>query len=75
MFKFQRIASGGKGFTDYLFIEDRKIGVIGQDEDGLYIRTNHSFTLNEVNILIAQLAIGNPNILDKTVEFLPFEAE
>ena len=75
VYKFQRIASGGIYFVEHLYIEDRYIGLFGQDDDGLYVKSNQLLTLNEINLLIAQLSKANPSLLDKPVKFLQFKSK
>ena len=73
MFKFQTIVSGGGKWTSNLYIEDKRIGIIGLDEGGLFVRSIKLFTLNELNLLIAQLSINSPELADKEIEFLKYE--
>lgn len=73
MFKFQRIMSGGGKWTDNLFIEDKHIGTIGLDGEGLYIKTKMGLSLQEINLLIAQLIANNPALLNEKLEILKFD--
>lgn len=68
MFKFQRIFSGGIKWQDNLYIEDEVIGSIGFDEEGLYVKVKRHLTLQEINLLIAQLTNGDPRLLSEKVE-------
>lgn len=68
MFKFQRIISANKNWTDNLFKEDEHLGTIGLDKYGLFININRDLTLQEVNLLIAQLINSNPNLLTEKIE-------
>jgi hypothetical protein len=73
VFKFQRIISGGGKWTDNLFLEDTHIGTIGFDEEGLFIKVKRNLTLQEINLLIAQLVNNNPNLLTEKFEILKFD--
>jgi hypothetical protein len=72
VFKFQRIFSGGGKWTDNLFIEEKHIGVIGFDEEGLFIKTKWRLTLLQLNLLIAQISINNPQLMFERIEILKF---
>jgi hypothetical protein len=73
VFKFQRIISGGGKWTDNLFIENKYIGTIGFDEKGLFVKAKRNLTLQEINLLIAQLVNSNPNLLSEKLEILKFD--
>lgn len=73
MFKFQRIISSGHKWTDNLFIEEKHIGTIGFDEEGLWIKAKINLKLQEISLLIAQIAIDDSNLLTEKIEFLKYE--
>lgn len=70
MFKFQRIFSGNGNWTDLLFKNDEKLGVVGMDNEGVYVKTDRPLTISDVNLLIAQLESGDSSLLSKNIEFL-----
>lgn len=70
MFKFQTILSGKGKWVSNLFLEDKNIGTIGLDEEGLFIKSDRNFTLKEINLLIAQITSDNPELLEKELELL-----
>ena len=73
LFSFQRIMSGGYKWTDNLLFDDKPIGVLGHDEEGLFIRLKRDLSLSEINMLIAQISLTNTNILEKKIEFQKYE--
>ncbi|MGK4040839.1 hypothetical protein AB0Y20_00960 [Heyndrickxia oleronia] len=73
MFKFQRIISAAGKWTDNLYFEKEYIGTMGLDEEGLWIKSKRNFTIGEMNLLLAQLINGNPNLSNEKMEILPFE--
>lgn len=70
MFKFQTILSGKGKWVSNLFLEDKNIGTIGLDEEGLFIKSDRNFTLKEINLLISQITSDNPELLEKELELL-----
>lgn len=68
MFKFQRIISARNYWTDNLFKEDKHIGTIGKDKYGLFINLNRDLTVQEINLLIAQLINNSPELLIEKIE-------
>lgn len=70
MFKFQRIMSGGGNWTDNLFKEEEYLGTIGLDKYGLFINIKRDLTLQEINILIAQLISNDNSLLTKKIEII-----
>lgn len=70
IFKFQRIFAGNGNWTDNLFKEDEQIGTLGEDSEGIFVKTKNLLTVAEINLLFAQLIKGDPSILSKKVEFL-----
>lgn len=73
MFKFQRFFSGPGAWSDNLFLEEEPIGIIGKDKEGLFVSLKRNLTLSEINLLIAQLSIRNPEIIQETIEFQKYE--
>jgi len=72
MFKFQRIISAGIKWTDNLFLEDKHIGTMGFDEEGLWIKIKRNLTLQELNLLIAQITMSNPHLNSERLEVLQY---
>lgn len=70
MFKFQRIISAGIKWTDNLYINDVFVGTMGFDEEGLWIKAKRNFTLQEINLLIAQIMMSNPNLVTEKLEII-----
>lgn len=68
MFKLQRIISAGNHWTDNLFKEDEHLGAIILDKYGLLININRDLTLQEINLLIAQLIHTCPELLTEKIE-------
>ncbi len=68
MFKFQRIISSKEQWTDNLYKEDEYVGKLGKDKYGLFINLERDLTLAEINLLIGQLAINEPNLLKEKIE-------
>lgn len=68
MFKFQRRLSGGENFTDHLYKENEFIGAIGKDKYGMFLNLERDLTLEEINLLIAQVVSVNPNLLTEKIE-------
>lgn len=68
MFRFQRVISSKNNWTDNLFKEEENIGAIGMDKYGLFINIKRNLTLQEINLLIAQLINDNPNLLTEKIE-------
>lgn len=73
MFKFQRFFSGPEGWSDNLFLEEESIGIIRRDKEGLFISLKRNLTLSEINLLIAQLSISNPETIQESIEFQKYE--
>lgn len=73
MFKFQRIISSGLRWTDNLFIEEEFIGTMGFDNEGLWIKAKRNLSLQELNLLIAQLAKDSPKLLSEKLEIIKYE--
>ncbi|PLS19522.1 hypothetical protein CVD28_03650 [Bacillus sp. M6-12] len=73
MFKFQRIISAGLKWTDNLFVEEEFIGTMGFDEEGLWIKIKRNLTLQEINLLIAQMLISNPDLVTEKIEMMKYE--
>lgn len=72
MFKFQRILSAGAVWTDNLYLEDEHLGTIGRDNDGLWAKLNRHLKIQEINLLLAQLAKENPELLKDTLELISY---
>ncbi len=68
LFKFQRIISSKEQWTDNLYKEDEYVGKLGKDKYGLFINLERDLTLAEINLLIGQLAINEPNLLKEKIE-------
>ncbi|PGO60651.1 hypothetical protein [Priestia megaterium] len=68
MFKFQRIIAGGYKWVDNLFVEDEHIGTMGYDEEGIYFNLKRNLSLKEMNLLIAQVTMSNPDLLQDNFE-------
>ena len=73
MFKFQRIISSGLKWTDNLYYEDTHIGTMGFDEEGLWLKAKRNLTIQEINLLIAQIIFSNPNLVAEKLEILKYE--
>lgn len=68
MFKFQRILSGGGNWTDNLFKEDERLGTLGLDKYGLFLNINRDLTMQEFNLLFAQLLASDPTLATHKIE-------
>ena len=60
-------------WTDNLYNEDSFVGTMGFDEEGLWIKAKRNFTLQEINILIAQILISNPDLVTEKLEILKYD--
>lgn len=69
MFTFSTIAYEDNILHQRLELNNERIGVIEQSNDGFDIKSNHKFTFSELSLLISQLAIKNPELLSEHVAF------
>lgn len=67
MFEFSRIASDQDKWMDTLLLNGVSIGTIGLDDKGIFLKAKRNLTLQELNLLIAQLITRNPNLLSEKI--------
>ena len=70
MFEFARIISTGEKWTDNVYFNEKHIGTMGFDKEGLWIKSKIQFSLQELNLLIAQIALSNLALLSEKLEII-----
>ena len=73
MFEFARIISSSEKWTDNIYFNKTHIGTMGFDKEGLWIKSKIQFSLKELNLLIAQIALSNPELLSEKLEIMKYE--